>query len=54
MINNGINLHESIINHGNLLNTIAKYIILSIIAIIVIFYLLFKNSKKIKCDTLIK
>ena len=54
MINNGINLHESIINHGNLLNTIAKYIILSIIAIIVIFYLLFKNSKKIKIGKRIK
>ena len=54
MINDGINLHESIINHGNLLNTIAKYIILSIIAIIVIFYLLFKNSKKIKIGKRIK
>ena len=54
MINNGINLHESIINHGNLLNTIAKYIILSIIVIIAIFYLLFKNSKKIKIGKRIK
>lgn len=54
MINNGINSHESIVNHGLLLNNIAKYIILSIIIIVVIFYLLFKNSKKIRIGKRIK
>ena len=54
MINEGINLHESIVNHGILLNNIAKYIILSIIVIVIVFYLLFKNSKKIKIGKRIK
>lgn len=47
-INKGINLHEEVVYHGNLLNSIAKYTILVIIIVLVVGYIWYKNSKKIK------
>lgn len=53
-ISMGLNLHEDVVSHGNLLNNIAKYLILFIIIILSISYIVYKNSKKIKIGKRIK
>ncbi len=47
-INDGINSHLETIMSGNILNNIAKYFIISIVAILVIGVVVYKNSKKIR------
>lgn len=54
MINNGLNLHDEVITHGNLLNNIAKYTILIILILLIVVYLLYKNSKKIRISRKVK
>lgn len=48
IINNGINSHTETILSGNILNQIAKYFIISIIAILVIGFVIYRKSKKIR------
>jgi diguanylate cyclase (GGDEF)-like protein len=48
VINKGIKSHDDTILSGNILNSIAKYFILSIIAILVIGFAVYKNSKRIR------
>lgn len=48
MINNGINSHTKTIESGNVLNNIAKYFILSIIAIFIIGLFIYRKSKRIR------
>lgn len=54
MVNNGINLHNDVVAHGNLLNNIAKYVILIIIILLIVVYFAYKNSKKIKISHRVK
>jgi len=54
MINQGINSHMETIKSGNVLNSIAKYFIISISAILIIGLIVYKNSKKIRIARRIK
>ncbi len=47
-INKGLNNHLETIKNGGFLNTIAKYFILSILLIILIGFIVYKKSKKIR------
>ncbi len=47
-ISNGINSHTETINHGSILNNIAVYFILSIILVLVMGLIIYRNSKKIR------
>ena len=48
MINEGINSHIETVKSGNILNNIAKYFIVSICALLIIAFIVYKNSKKIR------
>lgn len=48
MINQGINSHVETIKSGNVLNNIAKYFIASIVAILLVGLIVYKNSKRIR------
>ncbi len=48
MIIDGINNHNETVTSGSILNTIAKYFILTIIGIFVIGFIVYKRSKKIR------
>ncbi len=48
MINKGLNSHLEVVENGNILNTIIKYVILVIIAILFIGFIVYKNTKKIR------
>ncbi len=48
MIIDGINNHNETVTSGSILNTIAKYFILTIIGIFVIGFIVYKKSKKIR------
>ncbi len=48
MINQGLNSHLLVVEKGNILNTIAKYIILVILGILIIGFIVYKNTKKIR------
>jgi len=54
MINQGINSHMETIKTGNVLNSVAKYFIFSISAILVIGFIVYRNSKKIRIARRIK
>ncbi|MBQ7031016.1 MAG: diguanylate cyclase [Bacilli bacterium] len=48
MINQGINSHVETVKSGSVLNNIAKYFIVSIVAILLISLIVYKNSKRIR------
>ena len=48
MVNLGINSHNETIKEGNILNNIAKYCIIVIIAVLFISFVIYRNTKKIK------
>ena len=48
MISKGINSHSKTIQNGNIINSIAKYFILSIITLLIVGLLVYRNSKKIR------
>lgn len=48
MVNLGINSHNETIKEGNILNNIAKYCIIIIIAVLFISFVIYRNTKKIK------
>ena len=54
MINQGINSHIETVKNGNILNSIAKYFIISIVAILLIGIVVYRNSKKIRIARRIK
>ena len=54
MINQGINSHIKTIESGNILNAIAKYFIISLVAIILLMLIIYRNSKKIRIAKRIK
>lgn len=54
MINKGMYHHSLTVKTGNVLGTIAKYILIAIAAFGVIFILFYRNSKKIKVSKKIK
>jgi len=54
MINQGINSHIDTVRSGNVLNNIAKYFIISIVAIFIIGLIVYRNSKKIRIAKRIK
>ena len=54
MINNGINSHTKTIASGRILNNIASYIIIGILIVLLVGFILYKKSKKIKLTKRIK
>lgn len=54
MIQKGINSHIETIQSGNVLNGIAKYFIISIVGILVIALVIYKNSKRVRIAKRIK
>jgi len=54
MINQGINSHIETVENGNVLNNIAKYFIISLVAILLIGLIIYKNSKKVRIAKRIK
>ena len=48
MINKGINSHEETIKNGNILNSIAKFLILSILTVLIVGLFIYRNTKKIR------
>ena len=54
VINNGINSHTKTVAEGSILNNIAKYIIMCIIGFLVIGFIVYRNSKKIRIAKRIK
>ncbi len=54
VINNGINSHTETVLNGSILNVIAKYFIITIIAILLIGFIVYKNSKKIRIAKRVK
>lgn len=54
VINNGLNSHSKTVTEGSILNNIAKYIIMSISGILVIWFVVYKNSKRIRIAKRIK
>ncbi len=48
VIQNGLNSHTETIANGSILNNIAKYFIISIVAVLVIGFVVYKKSKKIR------
>ncbi len=47
-INNGLSSHLDVVLNGNILNAIAKYVILIIILVFLIGFIVYKNTKKIR------
>ena len=54
MINEGINSHTNTIKSGSILNNIAKYFIISIIGVLVLGFIIYKNSKRVRIAKRIK
>ncbi len=54
IILNGLNSHNKTVSSGNILNNIAKYFIISIVAILIIGLVVYKNSKKIRIARRVK
>lgn len=48
MINKGLNSHSDVMENGHLLNNIAKYIILVVVAILIIGLIVYRKTKKIR------
>ena len=47
-INNGLSSHLDVVLNGNILNAIAKYVILIIVLVFLIGFIVYKNTKKIR------
>lgn len=54
VINEGLNSHSETVENGSILNSIAKYIIISIIGILVIGLIVYKKSKRIRIARRVK
>ena len=54
IINNGLNSHDEIVLKGNILNSIAKYIIVCISGLLVVGFIIYKKNKRIVLSKRIK
>ena len=54
VINNGLNSHNNTVLKGNILNNIAKYIILSVTGLLIVGFIVYKKSKRIRIAKRIK